>query len=225
VIASASPDYHVIIASRSLENGNAARSEIEAGGIKGTLSTLQLDVTDEQSIDAAAKQVEKDFGRVDVLINNAGIASQDPNLKKQYEATLTTNVIGPVLVTAAFEPLLLKSKRPYLLHVGSGLGSIGLAVQPISSGPSIVTYSVSKTALNMVTVQHARTLGKHGVKVFVLCPGLVRSHLRGKAEEQISVGGRAGDPTASGEFFLSVIEGKRDADVGKFIHKDGVYPW
>ncbi|KAL1964564.1 hypothetical protein VTN77DRAFT_6861 [Rasamsonia byssochlamydoides] len=231
VIASASSDYHVIMACRSLSKGNAALEEIQQEGIiKGSLSTIQLDVTDEQSIDAAAKHIEDKFGRLDVLINNAGIASMNiPNLKKQFEDTYTTNVIGTALVTRAMEPLLLKSQRPgYVLHVSSALGSVTRALDPTQAGyllPTAVAYCVSKAALNMLTVEHLKRLGPQGVKVFVVCPGLVRSYLRGKTAEQVSAGGKAGDPMVSGRFFLSVIEGERDGDVGKFIHKDGVYPW
>ena len=63
------------------------------------------------------------------------------------------------------------------------------------------------------------------LKIFVICPGLVRSNLRGKNEEAVSAGGRAGDAAESGQLILSIIEGKKDADAGKFLHKDGIYPW
>ena len=93
------------------------------------------------------------------------------------------------------------------------------------NGVLFVSYSVSKAALNMLTVKYTKILGEKGVMVFVVCPGLVRSYLRGHSEEEVSSGGRAGDPAVSGQLILDVIEGKRDADVGRLIHKDGVYPW
>ena len=86
-------------------------------------------------------------------------------------------------------------------------------------------YRVSKAALNMLMVQDAKYLGRQGIKVFSVCPGLVRSYLRGGSEEQVSAGGRAGDPLNSGRFILDIIEGKRDQDVGKFVWKDGIRPW
>lgn len=74
VIASSSPEYHVIIASRNAENGKAAVEQVKtSGSVKGSLSSIQLDVNDPSSITNAAKQVEEEFGRLDVLINNAGI--------------------------------------------------------------------------------------------------------------------------------------------------------
>ncbi|MCJ1396065.1 hypothetical protein MMC18_008953 [Xylographa bjoerkii] len=227
VIASASAKYHVIMASRSVENGNAARDEVQASGIQGKVSSIQLDVTDQSSIAAAVKQVDKDYGRLDVLVNNAGIYSQAPDLKTQLETTFATNVIGVALVTEAFTPLLLKSSNPYLLHISSGLGSLALASDPQfpAYGLDARTYRMSKAALNMFMVQDSKVLGKQGVHVFAVCPGLVESNLRGKSPQQVTSGGMAGDPKTSGQTILRIIEGERESDVSKFVHKDGVYPW
>lgn len=219
------------MASRSVEKGNAALAQIrqEAGkqGLPGSLSLITLDVTDEGSVAAAVQQVEREFGRLDVLVNNAGIVSTAANVKTRFEETFRANVVGPVLVTSAFEGLLLKSEKPYLMHVGSSLGSLTLMSDPQwgyyqVSSPA---YAASKAALNVVMVEDFKRLGKRGVKVFTVCPGLVRSNLRGTSEEQVSAGGKAVDATVSGEFILSIMEGKRDADVGKFVHKEGVWPW
>ena len=215
------------MASRSSENGKAASSEIQATGIQGTISTVQLDVTDESSIAAAVKQVEKEHGRLDVLVNNAGIYSQASTLKEQFEVTFNTNVTGAALVAEAFTPLLLKSSNPYLLYITSGLGSLNRASdkQHPDYKFDFRAYRISKAAMNMLAVQDAKVLGKQGVKVFTLCPGLVVSNLRGRGEEQRTMGGNAGDPEESGRTMLRIIEGGRDADVGKFVHKDGIYPW
>ena len=215
------------MASRSLEKGHAASSAIQVAGVKGKTSSIQLNVTDESSIAAAVQQVEREHGRLDVLINNAGIYSQAPTLKEQIHDTLATNVTGAAIVAEAFTPLLLKSSNPYLLHVSSGLGSINLASdpRPFDAAVGALAYRMSKAALNMLTMQNSNILGKQGVKVFAVCPGLVESNLRGESEEQRSAGGTAGDPEVSGQTMLRIIEGERDADVGKFVHKDGVYPW
>lgn len=227
VIASASSKYHVIMASRSLENGNQASSAIQATGIQGTTSSIQLDVTDESSIAAAVQQIEGEHGRLDVLVNNAGISSKASTLKEQLESTFNTNVIGAAIVAEAFTPLLLKSSNPYLLHISSALGSLNRASdqQIWDSVIDIRAYRMSKAALNMLTVQDSKVLGKQGVKVFAVCPGLVVSNLRGRGDEQRSAGGKASDPEESGRTMLRIVEGGRDADVGKFVHKGGVYPW
>ena len=212
------------MASRTHSKGKEARDAIVASpDVKASISTLQLDVTDESSIAAAVKNVENDYGRLDVLINNAGISSKAATLKEQLESTLNTNVIGAALMTEAFTPLLLKSKRSYLLHVSSFLGSLSSAAD--SPRADYQVYRTSKAALNMLMLQDWKALGPQGIKVFAVCPGLVESNLRGVAKEQVTAGGRAGDPEVSGRTMLKILEGERDGDVGKFVHKDGIYPW
>ena len=215
------------MACRSVEKGKAAAEDIKATGIPGSVSSIQLDVTDQDSIVAAEKYVKEKFGVVDVLVNNAGIYSQAPDLKTQLETTFNTNTIGAALMSHAFEPLLLKSKRGYLIHIGSGLGSMTEAGDPNRFDYKLpaTAYRMSKAALSMLAVQDSKELGPRGVKVFIACPGLVRSSLRGEAEEQISAGGSAVDPSVSAQLMLSIIQGHRDADAGKFLHKDGVYHW
>lgn len=200
---------------------------IKAGGIKGELSALQLDVTDSESVDKAVQKVEEQFGHLDVLINNAGFIPQDGTLQEQIQSIMLANVAGPAMVAEKFHPLLLKSSNAYSIFVSSGLGSLGMASDfnhPMSQS-SWLPYRMSKAALDMLAIQEHRVKSKEGIKVFAMCPGLVKSNLRGTEENQINAGGRAGDPDVSGRTMLSLVEGKRDADVGKFVHKDGVYPW
>lgn len=109
------------MACRSHEKAASAKSEIEAaGGIKGTLSTVQLDVTDQKSIEQAAAQVQQQFGRLDVLVNNAGLGSLGADTRTRFQRCLETNVTGPATVAEAFRPLLFKAQNPYSIYVGSG---------------------------------------------------------------------------------------------------------
>ncbi|KAI9740167.1 MAG: hypothetical protein M1834_004745 [Cirrosporium novae-zelandiae] len=229
VIACASESFHVIMASRTLEKAKNAISEIEAAGIKGHLSPVQLDVTDENSVEQAAALVEQKFGRLDVLVNNAAVGNRDPNVKTRFQLSMDTNVVGPAVVSAAFRPLLLKSPKPYSIYVSSGVGSLSRASDPTSSQYRSLAngeaYRASKAALNMIALQESIVYDSTPLKVFAMCPGFVRSNLRGHDEESRSGWGHAGDPKISGETLLSIIQGKRDADAGKFVHKDGVYPW
>lgn len=220
----------MIIASRNAANGKKAVDEVKsAGGTKASISDIQLDVTDSASIERAAQDVEKEFGRLDVLVNNAGVHNNNPDLdlKTELEQTFRTNAVGAIMVTQAFTPLLLKSKNPYSIYVSSSMGSLNLAEDTNFVGYNISTqaYRMSKSALNMWAVQEARLMSEKGLKTFVMCPGFVVSNLRGKSEEARTGGGYASDPRVSGETILSIIEGKRDADVGKFVHKDGLYEW
>lgn len=147
--------------------------------------------------------------------------------RESFEKTLRTNVIGPAQVAKAFEHLLLKSKNPYSIYISSSLGSFDRTTDvddPIYNA-GWVTYRTSKAALNMWVVEEVKVLSKQGVKTFAMCPGYVVSNLRGKSEIERSGWGYASDPRISGETLLSIIQGKRDADVGRFVHKDGVYGW
>ncbi|KAF2102545.1 short chain dehydrogenase/reductase [Rhizodiscina lignyota] len=225
VIASASSEYHIIMAGRSLEKVEAAKAEIEKTGIKGSISTIQFDVTDKSSIDAAVKQVESEFGHIDVLINNAGVTSRNPDLKAQIEETMAANVVGPALVSQGFQPLLFKSNRPYSIYVSSGLGSLERAIEHPIPNDQWTVYRMSKAALDMLMVQEYTALRGKGVKVFAMCPGLVRSNLRGKSATEVSAGGAAGDPDISGHTMLTIVQGERDADAGRIVHKDGTYNW
>ncbi|KAH8821439.1 short chain dehydrogenase/reductase [Xylogone sp. PMI_703] len=226
VIANASKDYHVIMTGRSLQKVGTAKSEIEAAGIKGSLSAVQLDVTDEKSIAKAVQLVEEQHGKLDALINNAAVGNIDDDIRTRFQVSLETNVIGPALVAAAFRPLLFKSKNPYSIFVSSGVGSLTRAAIPSKHNlPNENAYRASKAALNMIAVVEWRDYHEKGLKVFAMCPGLVVSNLRGTSEEARTFGGAAGDPTVSGQTLLSILQGERDADAGKLVHKDGVYPW
>ena len=217
------------MAGRSLEKLDSAKAELDATGLKGALSTVQLEVTDETSIAKAAALIEQQFGRLDVLVNNAGVASTDPNLKTRLQECLDINVIGPALVSAAFRPLLLKSQSPYSIYVSSVVGSLSLSSDPTapsySGPPRGEAYRASKSAVNMIMLQDWVESKSTALKVFGLCPGFVRSGLGGQGEEGQKRNEIAGDPELSGRTILSVIQGQRDADVGRVVHTEGVYPW
>lgn len=231
-MGAAEEDFDVIMTGRSLEKVNAAMSEIEAAipAAKGRISTVQLDVTDEKSIEQAVSFVDNKFGCLDVLINNAGLGNTGvSDLKRRLEVTLTTNTIGPALVAAAFRPLLLKSQKPYSIYVSSGDGSLTLACAPASRNvprpPNAESYRASKAALNMLAIQEWTDFQDKGLKTFAFSPGFVRSNLRGTSEEARSGWGKAGDPEDSGKGILKILRGDRDAEAGKSVHRDGVYPW
>lgn len=216
VLASASDTFHVIMASRSHEKVKAAMSEIEASSPKGALSYIRLDVTDERSVEEAAAHVKEKFGRLNVLVKNAGVGNMDDDVRTRFQLCLETNVMGPAMVAAAFRPLLLESRNPYSIDVSSGAGTLvrNAAQRPpthdgIKNGDA---YPVSKAALNMLAVLEAGEHGPKGLKVFVMSPGFVGSNLRGSTEEARNGWGKAGDPEVSGRMVLSIVQRKGDAD-------------
>lgn len=217
------------MAGRSLDKVDKAMADIKSAGIKGSLSAVHLDVTDSSSINTAAQHVEATHGKLDALVNNAAIGCMDPDIKTRMQLSMETNVIGPAVVAEAFRPLLLKTDNPYSIYVSSSLGSLEITSQPVPEGypfyPNIDAYRMSKAALNMLMVTEAQDYGGKGLKCFTMCPGFVVSNLRGTGEEERSGGGMATDPIESGKLVLDIVEGRRDGDVGKFVHKDGVYPW
>lgn len=235
VLACASPSYHVVMAGRSLSKLDAALEDLRSSysdEIKGTLSTIQLDVTDDDSIAKAVEHITQTYGRLDVLVNNAGIGGLNiPDLRTEFHLVLETNVTGPAVVAAAFRPLLLKSANPYSVFVSSGARTLlrnamqKTAEQALIGSKRPGAYQVSKAALNMLAVLEARDFGDQGLKVFAMSPGFVVSNLRGEGEQARTGWGRAGDPEESGKLLLSIITGERDKDVACLVHKDGVYPW
>ncbi|CAG8888248.1 unnamed protein product [Penicillium egyptiacum] len=220
------PNHHVILACRDPQKGQKALSELQSKSLKGTLSLLQLDVEDDTSITQAVHTVDEQHNRLDVLISNAGSAAPNSSGRARLNQIFSTNVIGATLVSEAFIPLLLKSEKPYLIQVSSGLGSMKMATDPSSVMYAAPwdEYRASKAALNMITVQMHKRLQSH-VRVFAFCPGLVRSNLRGEDEAAVSAYGRAGDPLESGRGILGIVLGERDGEAGGFVNKDGSFPW
>ena len=200
-----SPEYHVLIGSRSTAKGLDAASILKKLPIKGSVDAVQIDVTDDVSVDAAAVHVAEKYGRLDVLVNNAGIFSQNPSAREAYREILAVNCVGALSATEAFLPLLRKSKAPRLVFVSSSTGSISYAADPTSKYyiPRANDYRSSKAALNMLMVQYAHKLGLEGFKVFGADPGLVATNLV-NVEELRKRG--AAEPEVGGERVATVIK-------------------
>ncbi|KAF2011184.1 NAD(P)-binding protein [Aaosphaeria arxii CBS 175.79] len=229
-LASASSENHVLLGARTAEKGEKAVKELQNRKILGTVSFLQVDVTSDDSIAAAANKIEADFGRLDVLVNNAGIALIQKPSRETLRATFETNVFGPMLLTQALAHLLQKSKDPRIINVTSELGSTTGRTDwtnPFSAVPGD-EYRMSKSALNMLTTCQSWNFKdwENPAKVWSFCPGFVITDLTGADQRQTRRDMGAEEPSTSAQGILELVEGERDAEANSFVGKYGKQiPW
>lgn len=176
--------FTVWLGCRSLERGEQAAAELRKAGIDAF--SIVLDVTDEESVRAAATHFAKEAGQLDALINNAGISlgNYPPASEESVDdirAMFDTNVLGPVRVTQAFLPSLRKSKAARIVMMSSSLGSVTRTLDMSSDIWPVVAagYSASKSALNMFTAKFAKELLPEGIKVNAADPGYTATDLNG----------------------------------------------
>jgi NAD(P)-dependent dehydrogenase (short-subunit alcohol dehydrogenase family) len=176
--------YNVLIGARNVATGDKIAQELRDAGHEA--STVQLDLTSLTSINAAVAQIERDYGYLDVLINNAAILidhHKDVAPWELYSRTFTTNVIGTATLTDGLVPLLRKAKvsPPRLIFVSSIMGSFETSQDKTTGfyATDFKAYDASKAAINMLMLNYSRNLADVGAKVNSVCPGYVRSHLTG----------------------------------------------
>ena len=204
--------HDVWVGARDTERGQKAAEELGA-------RFVQIDVTSEQSVTAAATTVASETG-LDVLINNAGIAVRTP--AEEVTAadmlhTYDTNVFGPVRMTRAFVPLLLRSRAPVIVNVSSGLGSETVVRDPDRTEFHVnaLAYCSSKSALVMVTTQYAKTYP--GIKINVVDPGHTATDLNGNSGPQ--------NVTEGTDAIVAMATIGPDGPTGTFTHRHGDVPW
>ena len=211
----------VLIGARDEKRGSEAAEKLQAENIDA--HAVQLDVTNQQSIDAAAKHIESEFGKLDILVNNAGIAIDNapPSqldmeiLRRTYE----TNFFGVFAVTKAMLPLLHKSQAGRIVNISSGLGSLTQNSDPNYEYAQIkyLAYNSSKTALNAMTVQFAHELKDTPIKVNSADPGYVATDINNNN------GPRTVQQGASTPVRLATLPA--DGPTGSFFDDNGVVPW
>ncbi|TCC53056.1 SDR family oxidoreductase [Kribbella capetownensis] len=172
----------VFLGARDISRGTAAVAALAAQGLDAR--GVQLDVTDQASIDAAADLIARDAGALDILVNNAGIvvshARPSETSIEELRRTYETNVFGVVAVTNAVLPLLRRSSSARIVNLTSDLGSLALAAGD-EDFPPLLSYNSSKTALNAVTVAYANELRAEGILVNAVSPGSVATDQNGHA--------------------------------------------
>ncbi|GCE05070.1 SDR family oxidoreductase [Dictyobacter aurantiacus] len=213
---------HVIIGARDITRGKEAVHKLAALEIEATF--VQLDVTDEESITRAAQTLEKRFGHLDILINNAGISGGNVNTPSETDvATMRTvyetNVFGVVAVTKAIMPLLRKAPAGRIVNVSSGLGSLTLACDKNNEFFQYknVPYQSSKAALNAITVAFAKELAQTPIKVNAADPGFTDTDFNNHR------GYRTVEQAATVIVHLATLG--TDGPTGTFQDENGNIPW
>lgn len=220
-LATENPEYHVLMGCRSLEKGQAAIASLPPNL---SVEPIELDVTNDSSISKAVATVQEKYGRLDVLINNAGIArgapSQDLSLRQRYTQIMDTNAIGAACLTEAFVHLLQKSSHPRIIFMTSELGSIGSTLDPDFSfyGNENIQYKASKAAMNMIMATYAVKYKDAGFQVNTCCPGFNATNMNGFNE-------RAGDPKNGAINACRLATAGKDGQTATFTNKEGPLPW
>jgi NAD(P)-dependent dehydrogenase (short-subunit alcohol dehydrogenase family) len=218
----------VYLGSRNLENGKKVVKELSEKGFQN-IKAIEIDVTNPESISKAKNIVENEQGKLDILINNAGILGVNPqsaaetsvnNIKEVFE----TNFFGVINVTQAFLDLLKKSDSPRISNITSGLGSLTLHSDPNWKYYAIKTaaYGPSKSALNAYTIALAYELRELRFKVNVIDPGYTATDFNAHS-------GPGSVESAAG-FIIKHTLTDNDHPTGQYYSNDiedeiGISPW
>jgi NAD(P)-dependent dehydrogenase (short-subunit alcohol dehydrogenase family) len=219
----------VVVGSRSLEAGESA-----AKSVGDDARAVQLDVTDQDSIAGAEERIRNELGRLDVLVNNAGIsraevpgrsfdqaAATDPLAVASLDEVRTvfeTNVFGVIAVTQAMLPLLREAPAGRIVNIGSSAGSLTLNSDPTNPHHWMFgTYSASKAASHAITVAFAAELESAGIKVNAACPGLTSTDLNDFR------GTRTVEEAAHEPVRLALLDA--DGPTGTLSNEEGPVPW
>jgi NAD(P)-dependent dehydrogenase (short-subunit alcohol dehydrogenase family) len=222
--------FTVLVGSRNLEHGETAAKSVGADA-----RALQLDVTNQASIAAAAERIRNELGRLDVLVNNAGVShagkpgrsleeivkSGRPSVASldEVRAVFETNVFGVIAVTQAMLPLLREAPAARIVNVSSASGSLTMNADPTNPHRAVfgAVYSPSKTALNAITLAFALELESTGIKVNAACPGFTATDLNNFQ------GTRTVQQAAREPVRLALLDA--NGPTGTFSNEDGPLPW
>jgi NAD(P)-dependent dehydrogenase (short-subunit alcohol dehydrogenase family) len=203
--------HTVYVGARSVERGEAAASKLGA-------RFVQLDVTDDASVEKAMGVIDDRDGHLDVVVNNAGISAPADVNGPVALNVFDTNAIGVIRVTEAALPLLYRSDNPVVVNVSSALGSFWAVTNPERRQfhfPAVV-YGASKAAVSMLTVQYAKALPN--IKFNAVEPGFTATDLTPFSG--------AGQPVEKGaEVIVRMATIGKDGPTGTFEENEGELPW
>ena len=206
--------HSVYIGARSTQRGEAAAAQLGA-------EFVQIDVTDDASVQNAMRAIEAREGHLDVLVNNAGIWDGTVGVDGITGATalaeFDTNVVGIIRVTQAALPLLQKSENPVVVNLTSSLGSFWAVTNPErhESENAFVVYGATKAAVSMLTVQYAKALPD--IKFNAVEPGFTSTDLTGNGAGQ--------KPAEGAEVIAGVASIGTDGPTGTLQERGGELAW
>jgi NAD(P)-dependent dehydrogenase (short-subunit alcohol dehydrogenase family) len=214
----------VLLGARDAVKGQAAAEKLRKEGIDAR--AIEIDVSKPESVQQAAAQVERDFGRLDILVNNAAVMKDDTEkeISEQslatWRETFDTNVLGVIATTQAFLPLLRKSDAGRVVNLSSILGSIEFHAtpgSPVYESKDTPAYNVSKSAVNAYTVQLAYELKDTKIKVNAAHPGWVKTEMGGEgATMELTDGARTS---------VALATLGPDGPNGAYVHMGKPLPW
>ena len=221
----ASRGVTVLLTARASERAAEAAAVLASEGLP--VLWQQLDVTDADSIAAARRYVERTFGRLDILINNAGVSQMGSRCRASaipldiVRSTFEVNVFGLMAVTNAMMPLLARSSAGRIVNVSSVMGSMTLALDPTfgfwrAPDDLVAAYSASKAAVTALTLQYATELRDTHIKVNAVCPGYTATDMTG----------RQGRPVPEGARIITEMALIPDTGpTGAYVNDRGPIPW
>ena len=214
----------VVLAARDKAKGEAATEKLKKEGLD--VRFLKLDVTNKKDYAEAAAYLEKNFGKLDILINNAGISadglagtSASATTEQSLQDTFATNFFAPIALTRALLPLLRKSEAGRIVNMSSILGSQTLHADPNSPIYNFksLSYDASKAALNSFTIHLAHELKDTKIKVNSAHPGWVKTDMgTDAAPMELPEGGKTG-------VALALLD--ESGPTGGFFHLGQPLPW
>ncbi len=206
----------VLLGARDKVKGEEAAKKLRDESLD--VRFLPVDVNDQKTHDAAAKFIEEEFGRLDILINNAGIVEDydvpaSAGTLDRWRKTFETNVFNLVALTQTLLPLIKKSQAGRIVNLSSSMGSLKLNREASSS----TAYNASKAAVNMLTINLANELKDTPIIVNSADPGWVKTEMGG-ANALLAV-----EDGAKTSIALATLPA--DGDTGKFFHLNEELPW
>ncbi|OTA99528.1 hypothetical protein M426DRAFT_325059 [Hypoxylon sp. CI-4A] len=225
VAASRYPENTYILCSRNVNNGASALAKLREAGIKARIDVIQLDVTNDNQIAAAVAHAELTYGRLDVLINNAGfvhlnhVDTELSDMRATFNEYMNVHITSVAVLTHAFTPLLHRSTAPKVINVTSGLGSIANVLSPRRMA-RVPPYGASKVGMNGLTAhlqvgENDRVTGSGSggpteprIRFFISNPGVLKTAFSNYLS-------RGKEPQEGAESIVQLL----GDDEGKFDHE------